>query len=998
MLNLTFVNHLKILLSLALVVTLAPAIAAPTSSEAAGVLVICTSIKSGRSMVSKTGKCRKRLYEARNWYAVGKVPVGTPRSKIISITVCTSKKYKSQLIRSKCNYRTQLSTKYQRRIGPPSAPQVPTINAKSLGTASLRLTPPEDDGGAAIKSYMVTAHPGDMTYIVKPDNAKNVKITGLTPGLTYTFTVTATNSQGVSDSSRHTPHMMAPNVPSSPKISSIFLTGRNSARITYSQPESDGASEITDYTAVLVPGDIPIASRQISTGILEVWGLPYSTTHTISLIAHNSFGPSPASAGSPSITTQALPQTLGQTPSAETAPEPTPTAEPIPESATPATTLSSSKVISLFSFKDLSPPVDASIDEGAGAITATVPCSTNLSTLVATFTHSSSSAVTVNAVEQTSGIVINDYTVPLEFLVTAADSSTKRYIVSVTREPCTITYDANGGAGQPTPQTKIDGVTLSLSSVLPTRSGYTFNGWNTADNGSGTTFAAGASYSLEEDVALYAQWSANTLTITYDVNGSSLPSGGSSTSLTGGTISTLSTVEFPGYTFTGWFTTASGGIKITTDSPHNQTENFTLYAQGTANTLVITYDANGGATPSGGSATTVTNGSIEALATTSYIGYTFTGWFTAASGGTQITTSAGHDQTSNFTLYAQWVLATYYIAFDVNGGSSPRVVAFKTHGTAISASSDIPTRTGYTFTGWNTAADGSGNSYAAGASYAAEGDATLYAQWSANTLTITYDANGGATPSGGSATTVTGGSIATLATTSYTNWTFNGWFTAASGGTQITTSAGHNQTSKFTLYAQWTGSYSLGDTGPGGGKIFYVSAVGFDCGISFNSTGSPTGSKCHFLEGAPKNWATETTVNWAHAEYANVSVPDSRNTVAIGSGYRNTLAIINQGNSDQNQSAAAFARSYTVVISGQTFNDWYLPSKDEAYQLMVTRTTVMPTNPGQWIKPSANYWTSTETKANEAFWVSGSDASIMSWLKYSSGTYSLNYVRPIRAF
>jgi uncharacterized repeat protein (TIGR02543 family) len=91
----------------------------------------------------------------------------------------------------------------------------------------------------------------------------------------------------------------------------------------------------------------------------------------------------------------------------------------------------------------------------------------------------------------------------------------------------------------------------------------------------------------------------------------------------------------------------------------------------------------------------------------------------------------------------------------------------------------------------------------------------------ANTLNITYNANGGTTPSGGSATTLTGGTISTLATTSYTGYVFNGWFTSSSGGTQITTSAAHNQSSNFTLYAQWTQNYSINVTQASNGSISY---------------------------------------------------------------------------------------------------------------------------------------------------------------------------------
>ena len=63
--------------------------------------------------------------------------------------------------------------------------------------------------------------------------------------------------------------------------------------------------------------------------------------------------------------------------------------------------------------------------------------------------------------------------------------------------------------------------TLTLNTF--TRTGYTFNGWNTAANGSGTTYANGATYSFAADVTFYAQWTANTYTVTFDANGGITP-------------------------------------------------------------------------------------------------------------------------------------------------------------------------------------------------------------------------------------------------------------------------------------------------------------------------------------------------------------------------------------------------------------------------------------------------------------------------------------------
>ena len=86
-----------------------------------------------------------------------------------------------------------------------------------------------------------------------------------------------------------------------------------------------------------------------------------------------------------------------------------------------------------------------------------------------------------------------------------------------------VSYNANGGSGAPSSQTKWHGETLALSSTEPTRSGYTFSGWNTASDGSGTSYAAGASYTGNATLALYAKWTAVTYAVSYNANGGSEP-------------------------------------------------------------------------------------------------------------------------------------------------------------------------------------------------------------------------------------------------------------------------------------------------------------------------------------------------------------------------------------------------------------------------------------------------------------------------------------------
>lgn len=114
-------------------------------------------------------------------------------------------------------------------------------------------------------------------------------------------------------------------------------------------------------------------------------------------------------------------------------------------------------------------------------------------------------------------------------------NSTYYPIVSIIKY--TITYNANGGSGAPSSQTKNHGVNITLSSTIPTRSGYAFTGWNTNKNGTGTSYAKGATYSTDATVTLYAQWKVSNYTLTYDTQGgTSVPSqtvnAGSSTKVT----------------------------------------------------------------------------------------------------------------------------------------------------------------------------------------------------------------------------------------------------------------------------------------------------------------------------------------------------------------------------------------------------------------------------------------------------------------------------------
>ena len=172
------------------------------------------------------------------------------------------------------------------------------------------------------------------------------------------------------------------------------------------------------------------------------------------------------------------------------------------------------------------------------------------------------------------------------------------------------------------------------------------------------------------------------------------------------------------------------------------------------------------------------------------------------------------------------------------------------------------------------------------------------------------------------------------------------------------------------------GVCALGDTGPGGGIVFYVQASGtFACGATLAST-------CKYLEAAP----TSGTSAWTDASYAwsgnttgEIGV-NARGT-AVGSGYKNTVAMVAQSSTANR--AGTIARAYR---GPNNLSDWYLPSKDELNQLYINRSTV-----GGFA--SNSYWSSSEVYSLETWYQNFSGGT-----QFNQAKYQPYYVRPVRAF
>jgi uncharacterized repeat protein (TIGR02543 family) len=143
----------------------------------------------------------------------------------------------------------------------------------------------------------------------------------------------------------------------------------------------------------------------------------------------------------------------------------------------------------------------------------------------------------------------------------------------------------------------------------------------------------------------------------------------------------------------------------------------------------VSFDANGGA----GTMAAETADEAEALTVDAFTraGYSFAGWNTAADGsGNSYSDGAPYPFTADVTLYARWTpRPSYTVSFAANGGTGTMAAESANVPTTLTA--DAFTRAGYSFAGWNTAADGFGTAYGDGALYPFGASATLYAQWAA---------------------------------------------------------------------------------------------------------------------------------------------------------------------------------------------------------------------------------------------------------------------------
>ncbi len=290
----------------------------------------------------------------------------------------------------------------------------------------------------------------------------------------------------------------------------------------------------------------------------------------------------------------------------------------------------------------------------------------------------------------------------------ANGSYTTEFSAETDLDKVMVSFDANSGTGSMKSQLIAKNSTAPLAANTGiTKTGYTFGGWNTKADGTGTPYANGANISVASaDFKLYAVWEQNTM-ITFNANGGT--GGFGPVSMQAGTTLTAPAVTKTGYTLTGWLPEVPATVPVF---------DTTYVAQWRINSYTVAFDANGG---DGGSSATMEYASALSAPPVARTGYTFTGWVPAV----PATVPA-----QDCTFTAQWQINNYTITFDANGGEGGSV-AFMQYGDTLQA--PAVNKTGNTFNGWLPAVPDT----------VPAGDAVYTAQWIVNSYNAVFDANGG---------------------------------------------------------------------------------------------------------------------------------------------------------------------------------------------------------------------------------------------------------------
>lgn len=277
--------------------------------------------------------------------------------------------------------------------------------------------------------------------------------------------------------------------------------------------------------------------------------------------------------------------------------------------------------------------------------------------------------------------------------------------------------------------------------TVPQKTGYEFVKWSTTKTGENEV-NKDTIVSVADNHKLYAIWKPNNYIVTFDANEGTVDTT-SKTVTFGDRYDALPVPEREGYTFVSWATNKEDGINITADSVVSIAEDHVLYALWTPKKYKVSFDANGGEEVDKVILVTLEEeyGTLPVPVKT---GYEFTGWFSEATGGVEVTAHDKLPAAANQTLFAGWRACSYKVTFNVNGGNGDyekqEVTFDKKYVECITL--PTPEREFYTFTGWYTE-ENAGVLVDESLVVNTAGNHELYAHWTPNKYTLSFDTAGG---------------------------------------------------------------------------------------------------------------------------------------------------------------------------------------------------------------------------------------------------------------
>lgn len=315
---------------------------------------------------------------------------------------------------------------------------------------------------------------------------------------------------------------------------------------------------------------------------------------------------------------------------------------------------------------------------------------------------------------------------------------------------CGLTYDGNGrDGGAAVPSSLSDqkyGTSVTLSSAAMTRTGYTLTGWNTANDGSGIHYDLGESFTFSNKTnTLYAEWTINNYDITYD------PAVASHCTYTttpdNANYNTTVNLEItPDDNYVVSSVTTSPSVTVTDNG--DNTYSFTMPASDVTVTVVtalasVTVNYGAGANGSlaaeqggesiGVSGSTVDGGSTVNFTASPNTGYEVEAWYTNSTfdAGRHDAGATSYDAVANSTLnvYVQFLLSTYNITYNLNGGTNHEDNPATYRYTDETITLQAPTKAGYYFGGWYTSSTFTGGTEKTTIPNNSTGNVTLYAKW-----------------------------------------------------------------------------------------------------------------------------------------------------------------------------------------------------------------------------------------------------------------------------